>query len=66
MILKDLIGHTIIDISDEVELLIKTDKGLYELTPYNLPDGTMINIYIKECSIETWKIYNGDTEEKIK
>ena len=28
MKLKDLIGHKILDISDAVELLIKTDKGM--------------------------------------
>ncbi len=53
MKLKDLIGHKIIDISDNVELLIKTDKGMYELGFNTFPDGTLSEVYIEECEINT-------------
>ena len=59
MKLKDLIGHKILDISDDVALLIKTDKGVYKLQANNFPDGTLEDIDIKESNETTWRIYNG-------
>jgi len=60
MKLKDLIGHKIIDISDNVEFMIKTDKGIYTLDNLTYPDGTLSSIYIEESNEGTWDCFNGE------
>ena len=54
MDIKNLIGHKIIDILDTGELMIKTDKGFYELCYESFPDGTLADIFITESTEEVW------------
>jgi len=63
MKLKDLIGHKIIDISDHCQFLIKTDKGIYGLSPFNYPDGGLNCMLVIEESEETWNSYNCEDEK---
>lgn len=60
MKLKDLIGHKILDISDNVELLIKTDKGIYELSFTTFPDGSLSEVFVEDSNQRTWDTYNGE------
>ena len=57
MELKDLIGHKIIDISDNVELLIKTDKGIYQLEGRTFPDGSLSHVVVEECPECRWNCW---------
>jgi len=57
MKIKDLIGHKILDISDSVEFLIKTDKGVYQLNTNTFPDGSLSDVDVEESSEDTWDMW---------
>jgi len=58
MELKDLIGHKIIDISDNVSLLIKTDKGIYELGFGTFQDGSLSEVFVEKSNESTWNCWS--------
>lgn len=52
---KDLIQHTILEVRDEVECMIKTDRGYYKLEMSYWYDGSFDTVDIEEISEEDFK-----------
>lgn len=56
--LEDLKGHTILDISDEVALLLKTDKGIYQIDFRLFPDESLAGCEVTKTDLNRWNTYN--------
>lgn len=58
MLFKDLIGHKILDVRDDVECMIKTDRGFYELNMSYWYDGSFDTVEVEEILEEDFTRYD--------